>query len=89
MHFVGTGRSALHRTDLAAINVLGVRDPGGPGATARTGRPRNTARTEGMAGPGLSATSHPGGAPASTRDQGTVPASTRDRGAARVREHVG
>ena len=42
-----------------------------------------------MAGPGLSATSHPGGAPASTRDQGTVPASTRDRGAARVREHVG
>ena len=80
MHFVGTGRSALHRTDLAAINVLGVRDPGGPGTTART---------EGMAGPGLSATSHPGGAPASTRDQGTVPASTRDRGATRVREHVG
>ena len=31
-----------------------------------------------MAGPGLPATSHPGG----------TPASTRDRGAARIREHV-
>ena len=41
VHFVGTDRSALHRTDLAAINVLEGEGPWRPRNTARTGSPRN------------------------------------------------